>query len=47
MEGPLRRAKLKLVQAWIEIHQAELMADWLKQFWAERSSRITQTAKGR
>jgi hypothetical protein len=28
MEGSLRSAKLKLVQAWIEIHQAELMADW-------------------
>lgn len=28
MEGSLRRAKLKLVQAWIEIHQDELMADW-------------------
>ena len=28
MVGSLRRAKLKLVQAWIEIHQDELMADW-------------------
>ncbi len=28
MEGSLRRAKLRLVQAWIEIHQDELMADW-------------------
>lgn len=28
MEGSLRSAKLKLVQAWIEIHQEELMADW-------------------
>jgi hypothetical protein len=28
MEGSLRRAKLKLVQAWIEIHQDELMVDW-------------------
>ena len=28
MEGSLRRAKLKLVQAWIEIHQDELMANW-------------------
>jgi hypothetical protein len=27
MEGSLRSAKLKLVQAWIEIHQDELMAD--------------------
>ena len=29
MEGSLRTAKLKLVQAWIEIHQDELMADWM------------------
>ena len=28
LEGTLRAAKLKLVQAWIEIHQEELMADW-------------------
>ncbi len=28
MEGSLRAAKLKLVQAWIEIHCDELMADW-------------------
>lgn len=28
LEGSLRTAKLKLVQAWIEIHQEELMADW-------------------
>ena len=28
MEGDLRTAKLKLVQAWIEIHSDELMADW-------------------
>jgi hypothetical protein len=28
MEGSLRSAKLKLVQAWIEIHHEELMADW-------------------
>jgi Domain of unknown function (DUF4160) len=28
MEGDLRTAKLKLVQAWIEIHRDELMADW-------------------
>jgi hypothetical protein len=26
--GSLKTAKLKLVQAWIEIHQDELMADW-------------------
>lgn len=28
LEGNLRTAKLKLVQAWIEIHQEELMRDW-------------------
>jgi hypothetical protein len=28
IEGTLRTAKLKLVQAWIEIHKDELMADW-------------------
>ncbi len=28
LEGYLKPAKLKLLQAWIEIHQEELMADW-------------------
>ena len=28
IEGSLRTAKLRLVQAWVEIHQDELMADW-------------------
>jgi hypothetical protein len=28
IEGSLRSAKLKLVRAWVEIHQDELMADW-------------------
>lgn len=28
LEGKLKANKLKLVQAWIEIHQEELMADW-------------------
>jgi hypothetical protein len=28
IEGSLRRAKLKLVEAWIELHRDELMADW-------------------
>ena len=26
--GELKANKMKLVQAWIEIHQEELMADW-------------------
>lgn len=28
LEGELKLNKMKLVQAWIEIHQDELMADW-------------------
>ena len=28
LEGTRRSAKLKLVQAWIEIHQEGLMKDW-------------------
>jgi hypothetical protein len=28
LEGQLKASKLKLAQAWIEIHQQELMANW-------------------
>ncbi|MEW6716382.1 MAG: DUF4160 domain-containing protein [Chloroflexota bacterium] len=28
LEGDLKKNKMKLVQAWIEIHQDELMANW-------------------
>ncbi len=28
LEGSLKHNKLKLVDAWIEIHRDELMADW-------------------
>lgn len=28
LEGKLNTAKLRLVQAWIEIHRDDLMADW-------------------
>jgi hypothetical protein len=28
LDGGLRANKLRLVRAWIEIHQEELMADW-------------------
>ncbi len=28
MEGELPKRKLKLVQAWIEIHKEDLLADW-------------------
>ncbi|MEZ0541257.1 DUF4160 domain-containing protein [Fibrella arboris] len=28
LDGKLPKGKIKLVQAWIEIHQESLMADW-------------------
>jgi len=28
LEGALKANKMKLVQAWVEIHKEELMADW-------------------
>lgn len=28
LEGEIKANKLKLVQAWIEIHQEDLLADW-------------------
>ena len=28
LEGEIKRNKMRLVQAWIEIHQDELIADW-------------------
>ena len=28
LEGDIKPNKMKLIQAWIEIHQEELMADW-------------------
>ena len=28
LEGKMKANKLKLVQAWIEIHKEDLMADW-------------------
>jgi len=28
IKGELPKNKMKLIQAWIEIHQEELMADW-------------------
>lgn len=28
IEGGIQSSKMKLVQAWIEIHRDELMADW-------------------
>lgn len=29
LEGELKSSKMRLLQAWIEIHQDELMADWM------------------
>ena len=29
LEGDLPKGKIRLVQAWIEIHQEDLMADWI------------------
>ena len=28
LEGEIKSSKMKLVQAWIEIHKEELLADW-------------------
>jgi len=28
LEGSIPNAKMKLLQAWVELHQEELMADW-------------------
>ncbi len=28
LEGSIQKSKMKLVQAWIEIHRDDLMADW-------------------
>ncbi len=28
LEGSLPKSKMKLIEAWIEIHSDELMADW-------------------
>ena len=28
LDGKIPSAKMKLVQAWVEIHKEELMADW-------------------
>ena len=28
LEGKIPNSKMKLIQAWIEIHKDELMADW-------------------
>lgn len=28
LEGSIPKAKMKLLQAWVELHQEELIADW-------------------
>jgi hypothetical protein len=40
LEGSLPRGKYKLVQAWIEIHQAELMTNWQLAISGESVGRI-------
>lgn len=40
LEGELRTAKLKLVHAWIEIHQEELMKNWTQAVGGQSISRI-------
>jgi len=39
-ESQSAKVRLKLVQAWIEIHQEELMADWKLAVSGERVFRI-------
>ena len=40
LEGSLKASKMKLVQAWIEIHQDDLMADWALASQGEQVFRI-------
>ena len=40
LEGELKSNKLKLVQAWIEIHRDELMANWALASQGEKVFRI-------
>ncbi len=40
LEGDLRRAQLRMVQAWIEIHRDELMKNWEKAIKGDAVSRI-------
>jgi len=40
LEGELKSNKLKLVQAWIEIHRDELMANWALASQGEKMFRI-------
>ena len=40
LEGDIPKAKMKLVQAWIEIHRGELMTDWLLAIKGRQLSKI-------
>lgn len=40
LEGDLRRAQLRMVQAWIEIHRDELMKNWERAIKGDAVSRI-------
>ena len=40
LEGNLRNQKVRLVQAWIEIHKEELIADWNLAINGERPFKI-------
>lgn len=40
LAGEIRTSRLKLVQAWVEIHQEELIADWQLAVNGERPFRI-------
>jgi hypothetical protein len=40
IEGDLRRAQLRMVQAWIEIHRDELMKNWERAIKGDSVSRI-------
>lgn len=40
IKGSIRATKMKLIQAWIEIHQDELMADWKLAVSGEKVFRI-------
>jgi hypothetical protein len=40
LAGSIRSSRLKLVQAWIEIHQEELMANWKLAVSGEKVFRI-------
>lgn len=40
MEGDLPKSRMKLVQAWIEIHKDELLANWQLAITGQKPSKI-------